>query len=355
MSRRISALLFLTSLAVIFAFAGCSDEAAGPGINDGDADTTNLLMIDVADIVRSVTPPVYSAPQGAIARDSFEVWTQGDYPLLESVFGDEQVQTLERNVFEFEFFTGMFMDVLLVDENGDIITGTYIDSVTRLEQEQEMVYHGTFEVSALTGATTIPAAVQAVLGTSYNMDYLVEITIDEIPGGEVKVGFKLDSTEQAMIVYLSNMDDDTASTGSSLVYSSLDPRDSTFVFKGVLHGSDNYGTYSVAYIISSEISGEFGYRASWVYDDIGSDWEPSLGCIIGGGNKDVEFALKFRQFDPADAQTADTLWSFEEVFGPNYSNSAGLISSYSSYVDEALIIRYDKMPLTTILNPWATQ
>ncbi len=353
MYRSIYAVLFTITLGLFLAFVGCSEDTTSPGITGAGGDTTSLTMLDVAGIVRAVTPPVYSAPQGVVANDSFEIWTQGDYPLLEKVFGDDEPQTLEQNIYEFEFFMGMLDSILLVDENGDIVTGTYIDSVVREEQGQANVYHGTFEVSALAGVTTIPVAEQDIMGTSYSLDYLIEITIDEIPGGEVKVGFSLDSTEQAMLVYISNMDDDTASTQSSIVYSTLDPRDSTFVFKGVMYGSRPEGIHSVAYIISSESSGEFGYRASWIYDQVGyEDWT-SLGAIIGGGNKDVEFALKFRQYYPVTAQNPDSNWSFDEVFGPNYSNGSGLISSYSTYVNEELIIGYSMLPQAVVANPWA--
>lgn|GEM_PF-1351072 len=359
MLRKLAAIFAVLLLSAGMIFTGCSEDSSTPTTPGGGSDTLTLEIMDVAEIIRAVTPPVYNAPQGFPATDSFEVWTQGDYPLLEMVFGDEEDQTLDRNIYEFEFFTGMFREHMLVDENGAIITGTYSGEIVREEPGGgDSTYHGTFLVSNLTGNTTVPANVQSIIGTSIDFDYLIEIAVDEIPNGQVKVGFKFDSTEQSMMVWLNNMGGEPDRSSSSLVYSTLDPRDSTFQFKGTSYGSDNYGTFSTSYIVSSEANGEFGYRSSWFWEEANpqpgtEDTMSYRGSIIGGGNKDVEFALKFRQFRPADSETADQYWSFDQVFGPNYSEGTGLISSYAAYVNESLIIDYDDITLEMIPNPWA--
>lgn len=78
-----------------------------------------------------------------------------------------------------------------------------------------------------------------------------------------------------------------------------------------------------------------------------------LGCIIGGGNKDVEFALKYRQFMPADAEEMDEFSAYDQVFGPNYAEGTSLISEFDEYVNEALIYTHEAIPIETFPSPWA--
>ena len=83
--------------------------------------------------------------------------------------------------------------------------------------------------------------------------------------------------------------------------------------------------------MSSETTSDFAYRMSWFSDSPGLD-ETLLGCIIGGGNKDVEFAMKYRQYMPADSAVMDSACMYDQVFGPNYSEGTGLISDYDAYL-----------------------
>jgi hypothetical protein len=76
---------------------------------------------------------------------------------------------------------------------------------------------------------------------------------------------------------------------------------------------------------------------------------------LGGGNKDTEFALKYRLFEPADTTVCDSMWMEDQVFGPNYSEGTGLITDYASYLDEALIFTNDDVPQLMIPDPWADQ
>ena len=92
---------------------------------------------------------------------------------------------------------------------------------------------------------------------------------------------------------------------------------------------------------------------SWYSDEIPAPDNTLLGCIIGGGNKDTEFALKYRQYTPADDAQIDAEWSFDEVFGPNYTDGTGLITDHATYVNEELIIGYSMVPQTDVVSPWA--
>jgi len=360
MSKKFLTILLAFALAVALIIAGCSEEDTTPtGGSDGDgggdgtpADTTTLNFVDVTAVIKNVAPPVYSAPVAKMAADSFEIWTQGEYPLLEKVFGNEDPQTLYRNLDDFEMFMEIITEMILVDENGDVITGTFTESVTDTIMDSVVTLNCTVTISELTSATVIPTAVQNVIGTSYDLDYLVETSVAEFPTGEVDFAFKIDSTSQTIVSYQKDMSGEPGATESQVVYSTLDPRDSSFVFKGAMHNVDSEGTFCVAYIMTSEVGGGFSYRMSWYGTDPLDPEYSILACIIGGGNKDIEFAMKYRHYIPADATDNDPEWSFDEVFGPDYTNGTGLITDYADYVNEALIIGYSDIPLTAIPNPW---
>ncbi len=353
MSSKLFTFMLMASFALMLAFVGCSDDD-NPATSGG-ADTTALSLINIADIIRDVAPPVYSTQVSKSAPDSFEIWTEGEYALLGKVFGDDDPQTLYRNIEFFEMFMEIIDGTILVDEDGDLIPGTFTNTHTDTVDGQEITRTGTFVVSALTTATVIPTECQGIFGTSCDLDYLVEISIEEMAEAALQIGVKLSETEQTMLVFQANMSGIEDDTESSITYASLDPSDSTFIFKGFMYCTHDEGaeTFTTSFNMTSEATGDFAYQMSWYSDGIPDS--DLLGCIIGGGNKDTEFALKYRQFTPADDTEYDSEWAFDEVFGPDYSNGTGLITDYAAFVNESLIIGYDLLPQDEVASPWATE
>jgi hypothetical protein len=80
--------------------------------------------------------------------------------------------------------------------------------------------------------------------------------------------------------------------------------------------------FTYAYSITSEATSQFACRQSYVSN--GTPVTTFLHTIIGGGNRDSEFALKYRMFEPADTTVCDSMWMFDQVFGPNYSEGTGV-------------------------------
>jgi len=354
MSKNLYILLALIVVASFLAFAGCSDDDSTTIAGNGSSDTTAISLVDVTEVIRDVSPPEFVAAAPKPAVDSFEVWTEGDFPLLSKVFGNEDPQTLYRNIEKFEMFMDIINRVVLVDENGDVLVGTFDDTVTVTENQQEMLMHVTTTVSALETATAIPTVAQAVIGASVPVDYLVSVEVDEQPNGLVQFGLRISETEQTLLVYEDGMNGEEGETETSLTYASLDPTDSTFEFKGVMYSVDEVETFSTSFIMTSEADGDFGYRMSWFSDMIPAPDYTLLGCIIGGGNKDTAFGLKYRQYTPADDASIDAEWSFDEVFGPDYTNGTGLITDYAEWVNEELILGYSTVLQDVLPSPWAT-
>ena len=78
-----------------------------------------------------------------------------------------------------------------------------------------------------------------------------------------------------------------------------------------------------------------------------------LGCIIGGGNKDDEFALLYRQFNPADAAVCDSNYILDQIFDANFNLLPLPEWGLGTSVYEGDLFTYDDMPPSLILSPWA--
>lgn len=341
------AAIFLSLVALL---AGCSDDKATQQQNP---DGNPIQLVDVAAIVESVAPPEYTTPVGAAAAvDS--AWMYGDYPLLENVFGSHEPEALYSNINDFKLSHDILTSTMLVDGDGDLITGTYVDSHLVDMGEDPIMMHFTAIVTALSGPTPIPLAAQEVVGEEVDLEYLVNVTTEEMPNGVIRIGFTLNDTIQTICQWDEGTSGDDEQT--RLVYASLDPRDSSFTFRGLGYCQHPISPewpegdrFCWAYNITADASSDFSYRMG--YTSEGEEWSFRYG-FLGGGNKDTEFALKYRSYHPVDTTVCDSTQMLEQVFGPNYSEGVGLITDYDDYLDDDLILPYSAIPQAMIPNPW---
>jgi hypothetical protein len=243
-----------------------------------------------------------------------------------------------------------------IDENGAVVTGVFTDSLTMPmgEEDLETTIHFTATVTALSTPTVIPTELQSVLGESIDLDFLITVTIEEETGESIKFGLTLTAEEQTLLQYSTTVYDPNDKSSSSLVFSSMDPTDSSFVFKGARYNRyDNAEEWNFVFDLSSQSISDFACRTSWFSNSITEIGE--LRTIVGGGNKDVEFALCYRVYNPPDTIAADTATTLSQVFGPEYTEGTSLISAYSDYVAESTVIRNDELPSGMITDPWADQ
>lgn len=328
------------------------------GCSDDDKTTTPttpatgspIQIVDVASIIENAAPPEFVAPLSApMAIDS--AWQYGQSPILEKVFGSSDPQALYSNIDEFKMSMEIITNTMLVDGNGDLITGEYVDSFPMDFGEGEEMMHFTVTVTALANATTVPADAQAIMGASIDVDYLLAVEMEAQPNAVIRIGLKLTDTEQTLWQWDSGSGDPT-DTETRSICASLDPTDSSFVFKGLGYCEHESGDmFNYAFNITSESNSDFTYRMS--YYSNGSGYPDFLHTVVGGGNKSDEFALKYRLFVPADTTVCDSLHMYDQVFGPDYSEGTGLISAYEDYLDDGLIFMYDVVPTEVLDNPWA--
>ena len=344
--------LFMVIVSLLMLMVSCSkDKASQPATPTGNP----IQVVDVSAIIEEVAPPEFVAPVGSPTTvDS--AWLYGNWPLLESVFGSHEPQSLYANINEFKLSYDIITSTMLVDDNGDIILGTYVDShLVDLEEGQWSMIHFTAVATALAGPTPVPTSAQEVIGTEIDVDYLISVTVQEMPGAVIRIGFTLEDTLQTIAQWDEGTSGDDEQT--RLVFSSLDPRDSTFTFRGIGYCqhpiTDQWpdgDRFCWAYNITSEANSDFAYRMSHTSESGSWSFRHSF---LGGGNKDTEFAMKYRVFNPVDAIVCDSGWMKDQVFGPNYSEGTGLVTDYDEYLSDNLLYPRSAIPAAMIENPWA--
>ena len=208
-------------------------------------------------------------------------------------------------------------------------------------------------MAALAEPVAIPTQSQAVIGETVDVEYLVTVAVTGDMGDMTQqYGLTVNDSVQTLLQY-NHRTGDVSQDESSLVYASLVLADSTFTFRGVGRVAYVDGElFNYGYNMTSASTSEFAYRMSWFSNELPDD-QTLLGCIVGGGNKDVEFALKYRQFMPADTTVMDSWSSYDQVFGHNYTEGTSLISDYEAYLADELIYTYDVIPMDHIVSPWA--
>ena len=330
---------YATMALLLIFVVGCSDDddtnPAGPS-----SDWTSVNFADFDQIIEEIAPAVYEAPLLAPSD-----WTTGEVPLLGKVLGDNEPMSLYTNLDNFTEMVAELEDIVLMNDEGLFMLDTTLC-------DGEFCVEDYVQFTELNAPTAMPAALQDLLGASLDLDYLVDMDWPEMANGDImQVAFKADDQVQTMFVFDVRAETDLI-TCSSVYYASLTLADSSIVMKGMTFKDYGNGfTASWLYDISSVDESDFAYKMSWFSDE--SEDFTLLGCIIGGGQADTEFALKYREYSPADSTDYYAEHSLEQVFNSDYSAGTGLISAYSNYLTEANFFLYDDMPTALLTSPWA--
>lgn len=320
--------ILITVMALIF--VSCAKDE-NPVISNG---SSRSAFTEYTEIVKKVAPPTYSGAQTAPGTID-PVWTDGQYAVLGKVFTDDGDQSLYGALEHLDMSIEVVNSMMAVDDS----TGELL-----LKDSSWANFYD------LTSATTIPTQAQTGLGmTSITLPKLIKVEWPEDPAGSVwDVAFEVDGDQQTMLMFRRNLWEGEWST--DVYYAWADVVDSAFDIRQVRYSDNGDGTVGKNILrISGDVHESFAYRMSWYAEDFGD--QDGVGAIIGGGDKDVEFALKYREFVPADSSECQTC--LEQVFGPNYTEGTGLISAYSQYLEESLLFLKDDMPATEPTSPWS--
>jgi len=333
MRNLISAFFCLTVFAAAL-IPGCSGTATGPGGNWTDVDFPNY-----EEIVEEIAPPPYTAPVTKLAAiDSMWIGTY-----LKKVFSLEESMSLYSNldVFE-EEVEAIEQDLMYNDSTGEYMADTSNSDYVTL--------------TALSSPITFPTDIQAVMGTSIDVEYFVNLAYPNMTQGEAKhVGFTLTDTLQTIVVY--NRINESENIITTFCYwAKFDPIDSTIEMRGITY-NETTGIRSDrwAYIIKSNDQEEFDYRMGWYADPEGDLTDNLFGTIVGGGDRDDEFVLSVREFVPADSNEYNT--GLQQVFtldGTAYAEGTSLVSdaAFTDYLEESDYFEYSDMPTELIPSPF---
>ncbi|MBN2225791.1 MAG: hypothetical protein JW763_00350 [candidate division Zixibacteria bacterium] len=321
----------------------CSDDDSVPtGPGDG---WSSVNFADYEDLIGDIAPPVYTEPL-ASPSEIDPMWTS---TFLNKVFSEQEPMSLYSNLAYFDELVEEIGYFLVMNEEGDIAVDSSLS-------EGELHSYDVCQITELGSAVPIPTALQGVFGATATVENLATMDFPEMAEDEVlQLGFTINDEEQAVLAF-QRMDETEAITVTTLYYFYMDMADSSIVMRGAVY--KDYGDETSArwvYDIQSVDESEFAYRMSWYSDPEGELTETMLGCIIGGGDKDVEFALTYREYKPADSTDFYADMSQEQVFGPNYTEGTSLISEFSTFVNADLFIVYGEMPSALLTSPFLTR
>ena len=347
MKRLITAALLLISI-IALGFVGCSDDdSTNPtsnNTNNTGGDHFDVTFTQFTGIVEEVAPPVYQAPAGAPQGEWDSMWTDGSYPLLGKVFGEDEPMSLYWNLEQLDDA------IIMLDEIADKLDSMGVTGDTLIA----VPGGGQVDYREMTTATSIPTDAQDVMGfSSLDLDnvFLFDFT-DGTDTGHYHLGYTATDTTQTYLTWFSA--EWSANPGvveSFLYYAHVNLTDSTVDIKGAFY--KDYGNQTSArwvYDIVTAENANFDYRMSWFSDE--SPEFSLLGCVLGGGNKDTQFALKYRQFSPADTTVMDSTFLLEQMFNADYDYLGEITTAYEDYVDEADIFTLDYVPTALIPSPW---
>jgi len=341
-SKRLPFLLCLLAFVITGLVIGCSDD--DKPTNPAGGGGSDVQFTEFTEMVAAIAPPVYALPVGSPMADPDSIWTDGSYPLLGKVFGEDEPMSLYWNTNN-------------LDQAIEVLTGVVQQLVDLgVEGDTSLTTEGaTIEVMTPAGLTTIPTECQGIFGfASIDIDKVYKMSFTE---GDVTNSYHLGCTitdsNETYLTYYSTPAAEGDTAESFLYHAFVNLADSSIEIEGVFF--KDYGNQTSArwgYAIHTVDESDFAYRMSWYADDMGDT--SGLGCIIGGGNKDVEFALKYRQYRPADAQETDSLYRLDQMFDGDYGYvGTGIATGYEDFVDEDSIFTLEYMPTELIASPWA--
>ena len=338
----------LTTVAVsllaltIFVVVGCSDDETTPTGTNPTNDSGTVEFTEFGNLVAQIAPPVYTTPSGAPHGDWDSLWTNGTNPLLGKVFGADEPMSLYWNI---ENLDGAIEELTMISLRLDSMGITGDTTFTVPEGP-------TIELQTLIANTAIPTQCQPILGfTEVNLEKLVKLHFAEGDfSGDYHIGYVLGDSTQSYVTFF------TATEGtlveSFLYYAFVNLNDSSVDIRGVFF--KDYGNQTSArwgYNIETINEVDFSYRMSW-FSDESPDFS-LLGCVVGGGNKDEMFALKYRQYVPADTTVIDSAYILDQTFDGNYAYvGTGIATGYESFVNEDNIFTLEDMPTTLLTSPW---
>jgi hypothetical protein len=316
--------------------------------NSTDSSNLALALTKYTELIEQIAPPRFQGSEGLLKPAIMDsVWLYGyggENPLLGKVFGEDEPMSLYSNLETLDDAIETINDALASLEES-------IEDAADNEEETP-TDDGWVDIQELDSPVNIPEQCQPVLGESaVELDYRLTYHWSDIPDGEFEAGFqKTDSTETVLcyrrMPWTGNPDYPNQMT-SFVFYAHRHLQTDSVLIKSVYFSDMDENTQAIwVYEIRTVGESDFQYRMTWFANEE-ELVEGMLGCIIGGGDKDVEFALRYREYCPLDQLNRD----IDQLFGPNYTDEGEVTAGFDDYIDPDNFYAYEDLPTDLLTNP----
>jgi hypothetical protein len=360
--RKTAVIAIMLALGLSLILAACSDDKSTSA-------TTESLTLSTAafdELIAAIAPPSFTgtptlvSPAIAAAADTgYGFWAQGGQPMLARMFGASGPMALYRNTHRLRWAAEWMNQVRRLGDT--TFTGV---------QTADGEFSGTMTVTRPQSAVNMPAECRAILGdTALRLQYQIQVRLNEQTQTRLQAGIRHDDTCDVMLAYHGFPSPDSTHPNAyeyTLTYAYHNSVSDSVQVRSVHFRAynDPDGQCAMwAYQINSLNGGQFFYRLSW-YDDAFAD-TCGLGRMIGSGNRQTQFALRYQQMIPADRAEPDPLDPYghiQHTFGPNYADEGSMLSTgLNEATDPAHMYRLEQLPVSlrdapvlaeSALNPW---
>jgi len=343
----------LMAAAMIFAVS-CSNDESNPASSNDNPNGMGITLSEYGLLVAEIAPPVYgggiTGKFSKVAMDS--MWKYGECPLLGKVFGDNEPMSLYWNVDMLDMTIEEINQIL----TNDTVSGVEGDSLppAKIMVGLDSAYGA--EILELTSLTQVPVACQSVLGFSHiDLDYVVKVSNASDTSYGFDAGFKVTDSSESYFTFFKRYDNEKngGAIESFIFYAYRNLTTDAIELIGLTYIDNLDETHDGwIYKINSLNDSDFVYRMSWYSFEFGD--ADGLGCIIGGGNKDDEFVLSYREHKPANDPNPAEGMSTVQMFGPDYSDMGTQIATeYEGFINTSNFLTFDDFPAAILTSPWA--
>jgi len=309
----------------------------------------SVQLSEYSDLVEEIAPPPYSAG-GTLGKLFFDpaimdsIWKHGEHALLGKVFGNSECDepfALYRNMME--------LDESINQINMGLETGEDTIEV----EEDDGYFHCVVEIEELTSPVAIPEECQSVIGfETIDLDYHLSFSVVEMEDVQLDAGFKSTDSDETVLFFNSGVHEEEGQwngfTESNLFWATRDLVTDAIEIRCIFFKGLDDDKVMWGYEIKTVGTNDFQYKLTWYSNEQGVE-DGFIGRIIGGGNNETEFILRYQDFNISD--TLDPNNDIIQMFTGNYSDAGADTIGYAQYVIESDYYTYDELPTSLIDNP----
>ncbi len=337
---RLFSLMALTSFILLLACSS-NDSPTKPGTVD-----PTVELLTYGDALAQIAPPVFTSAPATLpaANDSF--WFAGEYPAIGKAFGNQETQSLYKNI--------RFLDDAVMMADLALQYGNITDSLISNGQDTATV---TIVTHDLTAPIAVPTGCEGILGTDpISLEKFCRLTFSGGSQDSTYIAFTRGDSTQTFLIWEywpASLEMNCGPT-TIVFYAYYDQRTDSVDFRGALYRTYE-GDYRFRSIwrINTAQGDNFDYSMIFHGTGVSAPEPGEYNGLAGGGDKDSLFVLRALGFNP-ETFVIDPESSISSQFGPNYEYLGDLIpEELSTYVADIHYFSPAVLPSAHIPNPFA--